>query len=409
MHARSTWSRGRARLTALTAGAVLALGSALMGANPAMAATTPTLTGPTSVNGWTWATMTGTARAGATVTLYEAAYVFRTDMAPAEQFFPEDIVQTTADSSGRFTLRRRLDSGFRFQAEADGLMSEPLDIGIVPIPHLAFSTSGTDVTVDLLSEPSQDGLPVLIQRLNGSTWTTVVSGHTLNNGKYNSVLTAQSGTQSYRAVVGPDTSNRVLVGTSVTVTLTVGSSTPPVVTDPDPTPTTPTPTPTTPTPTPTTPKPTTPAPTKPTTPKPTTPKPTTPKPTTPAPSTPKAGELRFSMVVYNPAGADTASKLNQEYFRITNYTTKTFNLRGWSVKDRAGNTYRFTSDFLLRGYKNVYVPTGRGTNGKPANYRYWGKSSFIWNNTGDAAYLRTGTNKLIDSCSWGNGSGKTSC
>lgn len=130
----------------------------------------------------------------------------------------------------------------------------------------------------------------------------------------------------------------------------------------------------------------------------------------PAPLTPKAGDLRFSVIVYDPAGKDTTSKLNQEYFRITNYTTKTFNLKYWTVKDASGNTYRFTTDFFLRGYKNVYIPTGRGTNGKPANYRYWGRSGFIWNNNGDAAYLRTGSNKLIDSCSWRSvGKGKTYC
>jgi hypothetical protein len=79
------------------------------------------------------------------------------------------------------------------------------------------------------------------------------------------------------------------------------------------------------------------------------------------------------------------------------------------VEDRAGNTYRFSSDFHLGAKKYVYVLTGKGTDGKPAGHRYWGRTGYIWNNSGDAAYLRTGSNKLIDSCSWGDGSGLTSC
>jgi hypothetical protein len=115
--------------------------------------------------------------------------------------------------------------------------------------------------------------------------------------------------------------------------------------------------------------------------------------------------------MYNPSGTDRKNNAgyNREYFRITNYTSKTINLKYWTVKDRAGNTYRFSTDFLLRGKKNVYVLTGKGTNGKPSNYRYWGRSGYIWNNTGDAAYLRTGSNKLIDSCSWKKGNGRTYC
>ena len=129
----------------------------------------------------------------------------------------------------------------------------------------------------------------------------------------------------------------------------------------------------------------------------------------PAPLTPKTGDLRFSLIVYDPAGTDTASKLNQEYVRITNYTTKTFNLKYWSIKDRAGTTYRFTTDFYLRGYKNVVIATGKGRNGKPSNYRYWGRNRWVWDNTGDTATLRTGSAKVIDTCKYGKGKGKTYC
>lgn len=43
---------------------------------------------------------------------------------------------------------------------------------------------------------------------------------------------------------------------------------------------------------------------------------------------------------------------------------------------------------------------GRGTN--DSNERFWGQSWYIWNNTGDTAYLRTPGGTLYDSCSWGS-------
>src|SRR5262245_50743305 len=164
------------RLAAAMVATALGLGSALLGASPAMAATVPTLTGPASVVGWTWATLTGKADPGATIRLREAAYVYRTDMDYAQQYFPEDIVETTADASGNFTLRRRLDSGFTFVAEAAGnasLRSAPLNVGIVVKPSLDLSVSGTNVTVNVVSEPGQAYLPVQIQRQSGSSWANV--------------------------------------------------------------------------------------------------------------------------------------------------------------------------------------------------------------------------------------------
>jgi hypothetical protein len=407
-----------ARLAALSTAAVLGLGAALIGAGPAMAATRPTLSGPATTTGYGPVTMTGTAAPGATVRLIEAAYTFRTDMNPSVDYGnAEDILTTTADSSGRFTLRRIMDSGFVFAAEAEGLRSDVITIDMIANPTMRVTTSGTSVTFDVVSDPGQPWLPVAIQRQNGSAWTTVAEGWTAESGVYSTVVTGEAAgsTQHYRAAVGPDAANGVRLGYTATVGLVIGGSGTPTTTQPTTAPTTrPTTTPPTtrPTTTPPTTRPTTTPPTtRPTTP---TPKPTTttaPKPTTPAPAQPKAGDVRFSLVQYNPPGTDAKNNAgyNKEYFRITNYTNKTINLKFWTVKDRAGNTYRFKTDFYLRAKKNVYVLTGKGTDGKPDNYRYWGASYYIWNNTGDAAYLRTGSNKLIDSCSWGNGSGKTYC
>jgi hypothetical protein len=385
MYARSTRPTGRVRFAALGAAAAMGLGAALFGTpSPAYAATTPTLSGPATTTGFGAVTMTGTAAPGAAVTLIEAAYIFRGDMNPAVNYANGDIISTTADSAGNFTLRRTMDSGFVFAAQADGLRSNVITIDMIAKPTLQLTTSGTSVNVSVFSDPGQPWLPVAVQRQSGTTWTTDVAGSTAENGVYTTVLTGQSAgtTQYFRAGVGPDADNGVRIGYSATVGIVIGGSGTPVTPAPTPKPTaTPTP------------------------------KPPVITPPPAIPAAPRVGDVRFSLVQYDAPGTDRANNAgyNAEYIRITNYTTRTINLKYWTVKDRAGNTYRFNTDFHLRRSANVYLLTGKGVDGTPSNFRFWGKKGYIWNNTGDAAYLRTGSNKLIDSCSWGDGNGKTYC
>jgi hypothetical protein len=372
MHARSTRPSGRARFAALATAVVLATGTALLGTTSAAYAAAPTLNQPTPPVGWSWVTLTGTADPGATVVLWEAAYAFRDDMYVAQKFFDQDIVTSVANSSGRYTLRRRMDSGFRFKVVADGVDSNHVDVPIVANPSVQMSTSGGNVTVGVVSEPGQPGLPVAVQRRNGATWTTLTTGQTGENGVYSTVLTGQpAGTQHYRAGVGPEAPNLVSLGYSAVIEINVGGSG-----GGTPVPTTP----------------------------------TTPTPTKPVPAGPKAGDVQFSLVQYNSPGKDTTSNksLNGEYWRITNKTRATINLKFWTVKDRAGNTYRFPSHTLAAG-RYVLVATGKGTTNKPSSWRYWGRSGHLLNNTGDALYLRSSSGKVIDSCSWRNGSGRTAC
>jgi hypothetical protein len=69
------------------------------------------------------------------------------------------------------------------------------------------------------------------------------------------------------------------------------------------------------------------------------------------------------------------------------------------------HVYIFTSDYSLGAGKRVYIHTGKGTNGSPDyQHRYWSRAWYVWNNTGDTAYVRNPSGTLIDSCSWGSGS-----
>jgi hypothetical protein len=119
--------------------------------------------------------------------------------------------------------------------------------------------------------------------------------------------------------------------------------------------------------------------------------------------------VQFTKVQYNSPGSDTRTNasLNGEWFQLTNKTKKSVSLAGWTVKDVAGHTYKFSGS--LASGKTVTVHTGKGTLNKPSGHRYWGSQAYIWNNTGDTATLRTGKGTVVHKCSWGSTGSATSC
>ena len=131
-----------------------------------------------------------------------------------------------------------------------------------------------------------------------------------------------------------------------------------------------------------------------------------------APAQAATPAVQLTQVYYNSPGTDNRSNssLNAEWVRMTNRTTKTINLKSWTLRDKAGHIYRFSTDYKLAPGKHVYIHTGKGVNGKPdAQHRYWNSGAYIWNNTGDTAYLRNPGGTLIDSCSWGSSGSYTYC
>jgi Lamin Tail Domain len=114
-----------------------------------------------------------------------------------------------------------------------------------------------------------------------------------------------------------------------------------------------------------------------------------------------AGGVIIYKVQYNSPGTDTGSNLslNSEYVVLKNTAGTTRTITGWTLRDATGHKYTFpTTRIAAANY--LYVRTGRGTN--TAHTRYWGNGYYIWNNSGDTAYLRNGSGTLIDSCKWGS-------
>jgi Lamin Tail Domain len=122
--------------------------------------------------------------------------------------------------------------------------------------------------------------------------------------------------------------------------------------------------------------------------------------------------IQITKVYYNSPGTDTGSNtsLNAEWVRLTNTRTYTINLRSWTLRDKAGHVYTFTTNYYIGSGKRAYIHTGKGTNGSPDyQHRYWGRSWYVWNNNGDTAYVRNPSGTLIDSCSWGSSGSYTYC
>jgi len=127
-----------------------------------------------------------------------------------------------------------------------------------------------------------------------------------------------------------------------------------------------------------------------------------------APAQAAAGGIIIYRAYYNSPGSDTGSNgsLNAEYILLKNTATTPKWTNGWTLRDKQNHVYKFPATKINPG-KYVYVRTGRGTNN--AANRYWQSRAYIWNNAGDAAYLRNTAGVLIDSCSWGSTGNYRNC
>ena len=106
--------------------------------------------------------------------------------------------------------------------------------------------------------------------------------------------------------------------------------------------------------------------------------------------------IRITQIQYDSPGSDKGSNasLNSEWVRITNTTAQNRSLSGWTLKDKQGFTYRFPS-FTLKAKASVVVYTGKGS--ATSTKRYYNRTWYVWNNTGDSAYLRDSKGVLKDS------------
>jgi hypothetical protein len=112
-----------------------------------------------------------------------------------------------------------------------------------------------------------------------------------------------------------------------------------------------------------------------------------------------AYRMQIHKIYYNPPGPDTRSnsQLNHEWVRLDNTSGSRINLTGWTLEDAQGHIYTFGT-YTIDAYGYVKIRTGSGTNSQTD--RYWGRSWYVWNNTGDTATLINRTGTVIDRCSY---------
>lgn len=90
-----------------------------------------------------------------------------------------------------------------------------------------------------------------------------------------------------------------------------------------------------------------------------------------------------------------------EYVEIRNQTKKYIPMQGWTLRDDSNNPDNvFTFPlFTLTDFASVKVWTKAGV--KDPKNLYWGKTTPVWNDHGDCAYLRDDEKVLQDSMCYG--------
>ncbi|MGH3503605.1 MAG: lamin tail domain-containing protein [Nocardioidaceae bacterium] len=114
-----------------------------------------------------------------------------------------------------------------------------------------------------------------------------------------------------------------------------------------------------------------------------------------------AGHARITKVYFDSPGADhrTNHSLNAEWVRVKNTTHHQITMTGWRLHDRGRkHTYHFRRFHLAAG-DHVKIHTGRGHDTK--HNLHWGLRNYVWNNTGDKAYLNNSHKHRVDTCKWG--------
>lgn len=109
-----------------------------------------------------------------------------------------------------------------------------------------------------------------------------------------------------------------------------------------------------------------------------------------APSTVN-GCIQITEFHWNPDGNDNY-RLNKEYVTFQNTCDQRLDLADWSIKDSGTNQYTFSSE-TMRPQTTITLHTGNGQDN--TTDLYWERSQAVWNNDGDALYLRDTEDLLV--------------
>jgi hypothetical protein len=102
--------------------------------------------------------------------------------------------------------------------------------------------------------------------------------------------------------------------------------------------------------------------------------------------------LKVRGIQYDAPGRDSnncsTGNTDEEYLTIKNYSSSaTVNLKGYVVKDAAGNRFSFTASHYLQPGDYIKLRGGHGTDSDAGNVVYRDNCNFLWNNDQDTIYL----------------------
>jgi micrococcal nuclease len=104
-----------------------------------------------------------------------------------------------------------------------------------------------------------------------------------------------------------------------------------------------------------------------------------------------SGCVAITDVQHDPDGNDNY-RLTQEYVTFQNTCTRAIGMDAWTVKDAGTSQYTFDA-YTLQPDGAVTLRTGRGDDN--ATDVYWGQRQAVWNNDGDALYLRDDSGQQV--------------
>lgn len=112
----------------------------------------------------------------------------------------------------------------------------------------------------------------------------------------------------------------------------------------------------------------------------------------PAQAAEYSSALKIRGIQYDAPGSDSnrcsGGNTAQEYLTIKNYSrSTTVNLKGYVVKDAAGNTFTFTASHTLQPGDYVKLRGGNGSDSDTNNVVYRDNCNFMWNNDKDTIYM----------------------
>ncbi|MET7481013.1 lamin tail domain-containing protein [Streptomyces sp. NPDC005648] len=125
----------------------------------------------------------------------------------------------------------------------------------------------------------------------------------------------------------------------------------------------------------------------------------------PAHATEYSSALKIKGIQYDAPGRDSnncaTGNTKDEYLTIKNYSSgTTVNLKGYVVKDKAGNKFTFTKNHYLQPGDYVKLRGGHGTDSDSKNVVYRNNCNFMWNNDKDTIHLYKPSGAGADSHSY---------